>query len=112
MSAYLYTAMALRGTQLTICNERDVGNDYDLCEELYRVEPVDGVHRNDISRFVAIVVHFVQERGHARAIHRYGLGGFRDGKLYVNNWNRVPIALWDVVVNNIPCDWTSYIQGQ
>ena len=102
MSTDLETRMALRGTQLTIVSERDVGDNYELCEELDSVEPVDRVHPNGISRFVAIVVHAAQERGHAKAMQRYGLGGgFRGGQLYVENWKGAPIALWDVVVNNI-----------
>ena len=96
------TTTALMRTQLTICNERDVGNNQQLCDELNCVEPIAGVHYNDIKRFVAIVVHDTQELGNQSAMDTYGIGGTsRDGKIYVDNWRRVQIAIWNVIVNDI-----------
>jgi len=101
MSTDIYNLMALKMSQLTICNERDVKDNESLVEELFHIESVNGVHSDDISRFVAIVVHTAPKPGHESAMNRYGMGGRRDGKLYLHNWLRVPIAMWDLVVDNI-----------
>jgi len=102
MSVDIHTKMALRGTQLTICNEQTVGNNSELCDELNNVKHDDHVHFNDIRRFVAIVVHTAPKDGNAALMHRYGLCGIRrDGKLYVRNWKTTPIATWYLVVDDI-----------
>ena len=100
MQTDLNTTMALMRTQLTICNERDVGDNQKLCAELDRVEPING-RSIGIRRFVAIVVHDTPEPGNQSAMYTYGIGGRRDGKLYVDNWRRVQIAIWNVIVNDI-----------
>lgn len=101
MSVDIHTKMALRGTQLTICNEQTVGNNSELCDELNNVKHDDRVHFNDIRRFVAIVVHTAPKDGNAVLMRRYGLCGTRDGKLYVRNWKTTPIATWYLVVDGI-----------
>jgi len=92
--------LALRKSQLTICNERDVGDNRELVEELSYIDSVNGFHIDDINRFVAIVVNSTPELGHESAMHKYGMEGNRDGKIYVHNWKRVPIAIWDLVIEN------------
>jgi hypothetical protein len=100
MQTDLNTTMALMRTQLTICNERDVGNNHQLCDELNRIEPINN-RSIGIRRFVAIVVHDTPEPGNQSAMDTYGIGGTRDGKIYVDNWKRVQIAIWNVIVNDI-----------
>jgi hypothetical protein len=88
-------AEVLTGTQVTICNERDVYDGDTLYKEFVKLMPGMFTHSN----FVAIVVDRIADDYHESAVVKYQLKNYRGSGIFLGGWPR-RLWMWDVTIQD------------